>query len=204
MDNKIQELAEKIYRDGVERANEQADEILKQAETKRQEILRSAQAEADAIISSAKKDAEDSLQHSESEIKLSVSNAMEALQTQITDSVNGQAVSRGIDLAFAKPDALYQTVAKMTEQLFAQGSNGVEVSTADAKSLEDYFRTHAAELLDKGLQIKEVAGKSAVFDVAPKEGGYKVQVSKEAFVEYFKDFMRPRLRKILFGDQTRS
>lgn len=204
MDNKIQELAEKIYHDGVQKANSEAEEILKQAEARRQEILRSAQTEAEAIIASAKKSAEDSIQKSESEIKLSVSNAMEALYTEIADAVNGGAVAQGVDAAFSNPEVLYQTVAKMTEQLFAQGNNGVEISSADAKGLEDYFRTHAAQLLDKGLNIKQVAGRSATFDVAPKEGGYKVQVSKEAFAEYFKDFLRPRLRKILFGHQAEA
>lgn len=201
MDNKIQELAEKIYRDGVEKANGEADEILKQAEAKKQEILRAAQSEADGIIAAAKKNAEDSLSRSEGEIKLSVSNAMEALYTEITDAVNGKAVADGIDAAFASPEVLYRTVSGMVEKLFAQGSNGVEISTPDAKALESYFRTHAAGLLDKGLKIKEVAGKPATFDIAPKEAGYKVQVSKEAFAEYFKDFMRPRLRKILFGER---
>lgn len=199
MDNKIQELAEKIYRDGVEKAQSEAEDILKQAEAKRQEILRSAQAEADAIVARAQKSADDSLQKSESEIKLSVSNAMEALQTEITDSVNGSAVAQGVGAALADPNILYQIVVKMTEQLFAGGSNGVEISTSDAQALEDYFRAHASQILDKGLQIRKVAGKPATFDVASKEGGYKVQVSQEAFAEYFKEFLRPRLRKIIFG-----
>ena len=57
---------------------------------------------------------------------------------------------------------------------------------------------HAAEILEKGLEIKNVQGRAASFAIAPADKGYEVVVSKEALTEYFKDFMRPQLREALF------
>lgn len=197
MDNKIQELAEKIYKDGVEKANSQAEQIVAKAESQGRDALERAKSEADRIIAAAREEADRLRSQSETEVRNMVSGAQDALQLKITNMVNSAAVDKAIDAAFAKPDALYGVVLQMAKQL----SGGVEISTGDAKGLEEYFRAEAQEVLKQGVKITEVAGKAANFDLSPEGADYKVNVNKEAFAEYFKEFMRPRMREILFGGE---
>ena len=197
MDNKIQELAEKIYKDGVEKANSQAEQIVAKAESQGRDALERAKSEADRIIAAAREEADRLRSQSETEVRNMVSGAQDALQLKITNMVNSAAVDKAIDAAFAKPGALYGVVLQMAKQL----SGGVEISTGDAKGLEEYFRAEAQEVLKQGVKITEVAGKAANFDLSPEGADYKVNISKEAFAEYFKEFMRPRMREILFGGE---
>ena len=81
---------------------------------------------------------------------------------------------------------------------------GVEITTSDAEALEGYIRSKAKEVLDNGVTIKEVAGKAANFDISPEGADYKINVSKEAFTKYFTEFMRPRMREILFGGEKNA
>lgn len=53
MENKLQELTEKIYSEGVSKANEEAREIQQKAEKEAGDIKKQAQKEADNIVSKA-------------------------------------------------------------------------------------------------------------------------------------------------------
>ncbi len=50
MEHKIQELTEKIYREGVEKGNEQAKKIVSDAQEEAKKIIENAKKEADALL----------------------------------------------------------------------------------------------------------------------------------------------------------
>lgn len=198
MDSKIQELAQKIYHDGVEKASEEAAKIIAEAEAKRDELLAGAKKEAEAIVHSAKEERAQIQDQSAKELKAAVENATVSLQSKVADMVTAGAVSQGVDEALASPEALQAVIVRLSEQMFEQESNGVVVSTSDAEQLEAYFRKHAKSFLDKGVEIREVAGREAHFELAPKDGSYKIVVSSDAFKEFFAEFLRPQLKSMLF------
>lgn len=201
MENKVQELAQKIYTDGVEKAKAEAATILADAEKRRDQMLREAKEQAEKIIGDAKEAEAVTRQQTERDLRNLITNATDSLQASITNMINSAAVGAGVDAALATPETLYKVIVEMCRTLFQQSGRGVEVSGEDALALESYFQKEAKELLDKGVAIREVAGRSASFDIAPEGADYKVNVSKEAFAEYFKGFMRPRMQEILFGKE---
>lgn len=199
MDDKVQELASKIYNDGIAKADSQAQQIIAEAEKKRDEILEQASRRAQEILTHANQETADLRENSEKEIQLSADRAADALRTEITDMINERAVTKGVDKAFADPEKLYGVVLHLCEKLIDDGSNSVTVSTEDAETVERYFHAHAAEKISNGMEVKAVRGREASFVISPESKGYEIVISKEALVEYFKDFMRPRLRDMLFA-----
>lgn len=201
MDNKIQQLAEKIYQEGISKANKETEKIIAQAESQSKRLVEEANAEAEKIIAKAQEEAAQLRKQSEADVKNMVLNAEELLQTKITKMVNSSAVNQAVDEVFKDPKTLYNIVLEMARQMFDTDSQGVEIATSDAKALEEFFRAEAKEVLDQGVKIREVSGKPANFDLSPEGADYKINVSKEAFSEYFREFMRPRMRTILFGSE---
>jgi len=58
MDTKIQELTDKIYKEGVEKGNEEAGRIIAEANAQKDTIIKDAEAEAKRIVAAGgKKDA---------------------------------------------------------------------------------------------------------------------------------------------------
>lgn len=202
MDDKVQELASKIYNDGIAKADSQAKQIIAEAEKKRDEILAEAKREAEEIARKAESRVTELRDRSERELRLSASRAAEALRTEITDMINTKAVSQGVESAFADPEKLYEVVLKLCEKLVDKDANSVTISTGDAKALKEYFADHAAKAVRKGVEVKGVAGSDATFVISPEEQGYAIVISKEALTEYFKEFMRPQLRELLFAKET--
>ena len=54
MDTKIQELTDKIYKEGVEKGNEEAGRIIAEANAQKDTILKDAEAEAKRIVASCR------------------------------------------------------------------------------------------------------------------------------------------------------
>jgi V/A-type H+-transporting ATPase subunit E len=87
MDNKLQEITEKIYREGVSKGNEEAQRIISGAKTEAGKLIRKAEEEADEIIAKAEKKAEEIRKKHGSELKLSFRQAVNLLRQEIEKTI---------------------------------------------------------------------------------------------------------------------
>ena len=80
MENKIQELTDKIYREGVEKGNEEARRLIANAQEEAKKIVEDAHKEAESIIASSRKSADELTENTKSELKLFAGQAVNALK----------------------------------------------------------------------------------------------------------------------------
>ncbi|WP_300729115.1 V-type ATP synthase subunit E family protein [uncultured Bacteroides sp.] len=196
MGNNIQELTDKIYREGVEKGNEEAQRIIKEAQDKAQSLIADAQKEADAIIANAQKSAEELKGNTKSELQLFARQAVNALKTEVANLLTDQTVSDAVKGFTADKDFLNKFILTLAAQWAEKES--IVVSVKDAEALKKYFTANAKSLLDKGVRIEEVNGIKALFTISPADGSYKVSFGEEEFENYFKEFLRPQLVEMLF------
>ena len=88
MENKIQELTDKIYREGVEKGNEEAQKLIAKAQEEAKRIIEDAHKEADSIVATAHKSADELAENTKSELKLFAGQAVNALKSEIATSVS--------------------------------------------------------------------------------------------------------------------
>jgi len=195
MDNKVQEITDKIYREGVEKGQEEAQKIVEAAEAKKAEMLKMAQQEAEKIVADAKKSAEELAKDTKSELHLYAGRALEALKSEITNLMTGSIVDTAMNETVNN-----EWLQKLMLTLAADWvtKENVVIQTADAAALTQYFVRKAKDLLNKGVQIEQVNGKTAAFAIMPADKGYKVQFGEAEFSAYFKEFLRPKLVEMLF------
>lgn len=196
MDTKIQELTDKIYREGVEKGNEEVGRIIAEAKAEEQNMLRNARKEAEEIVAQARKEAAEWKKNTESELKMFASQAVEALKSEVTNLITGKVVSDNVKAASADAEFMKKMMLEIAREWAKNGA--ISIQTSDAKELTSYFQTNAADLLNKGVAIEEVNGRKASFSIAPADGSYKISFGEEEFIAYFKEFLRPQLIDILF------
>lgn len=196
MDNKIQELTEKIYAEGVEKGKTEADRIVAEAQAKAETILKEAQAKAESIVADAKKNAEELNANTRSELKLYGAQAVGALKSEAATIVTDTVVKAAVKEAVAG-DALKAFIVKIAERWSAD--EPLVISTTEAAELKAFFAAKAKALLDKGVAIEQVNGKKASFSIAPANGSYKVNFGEGEFEEFFKSFLRPQMVELLFS-----
>ena len=90
MDTKIQELTDKIYKEGVEKGNEEAARLIADAESQKAKLLADAEAEAKQIVAAAEKQAAELKKNTEAELKLFAAQSVEALKSEITNLITGE------------------------------------------------------------------------------------------------------------------
>ena len=195
MENKIQELTEKIYAEGVEKGKVEADRLVGEANEKAAAIVAAAKAEAEAIIAAARKEAAELDANTRSEVKLYGAQAVGALKAEVATVVTDTVVKAAVKDALAG-DSMKALLVKIAERWSAD--EALVISTSEAEELKAFFAKNAKALLDKGVTIEEVNGQKALFTIQPADGSYKVNFGEEEFVNFFQSFLRPELVEMLF------
>ena len=196
MENKIQELTEKIYAEGVEKGKAEADRLVCEAKESAAEIVRKAQAEAEAIVAAAEKKAAELDENSRAEIRLYGAQAVAALKSEAANIITDTVVKAAVKEALAG-DTVKALLVKIAERWSA--NEQLVISTSEAEQLKAYFAKNAKALLDKGVTIEQVNGKKAQFSIAPADGSYKVNFGEGEFEAFFKAFLRPQMVELLFS-----
>lgn len=196
MENKIQELTDKIYREGVEKGNEEAQKLIAKAQEEAKRIIEDARKEADSIVATAHKSADELAENTKSELKLFAGQAVNALKSEIATLVTDNIVNADVKAFAANKDYLNAFIVALASKWSV--NEPFVISTADAEGLTKYFAAKAKDLLDKGVKIEQVNGIKTLFSVSPADGSYKVNFGEEEFMNYFKEFLRPQLVEMLF------
>ena len=195
MENKIKELTEKIFNEGVEKGKNEATRLIEEAQKKAEAIVNEARENAAAIVAQAQKDAEEINANTRSELKLFGAQAVGALKSETANIVTDTIVKNAVKEALAG-DALKNILVKIAERWSAD--EPLVISTSEAEELKAYFAAKAKELLDKGLKIEQVNGLKTSFSVAPADGSYKVNFGEAEFEAFLKSFLRPQIVELLF------
>lgn len=194
MDNKIQELTEKIYNEGVEKGRTEAERLVAEANAKAADILKAAEAQAQEIVDAARKAADELNVNTRSELKLYAGQAIGAMKSEIATLVTDTIVKNSLNKAF-NDNLLKEVILKIAERW--NSDEQLVISTAEAEELKAYFAAKAKELLDKGVEIKQINGVKG-FSVSPADGSYKVNFGEGEFETFLKSFLRPRIVELLF------
>ena len=192
----LSELTDRIYAEGVEKGNAEAQRILDEANQKAAQIVADAQKKADETLAKAERKAQELDAHTKAELKLYTGQALNALKTSVVDMLNGEIVKSNVKAATADAKFMQGLIAKLAELMVKDGD--VKIEAKDADALRKYFAGNAKELLNKGVKIEQVNGLKADFQIVSHNGEYKLTFGDAEFEEYFKAFLRPQLVELLF------
>ncbi len=196
MENKIQELTDKIFREGVEKGNEEAQRIVEKANAEAAEIVKKAQKEAEDIVAAAEKKAAELQENTKKELQLYAGQTVNALKSEVANCLTNNTVEEAVKALAADKDFLCQFVVALASKWSAD--EGVTISSPEADALKAYFASKAKGLLDKGVKIEQVNGQKSLFTIAPADGSYKINFGEAEFEQFFKSFLRPQLVEMLF------
>ena len=192
----LSELTEKIYAEGVEKGNAEAQEIIAKANAKAETIVAEAEKKAAALVAAAEGQAADLDKKTRAELKLYAEQSVNAVKTEITNLLADKIAADSVKAATADAKFMQGLIAKLAEQLAKDGE--VLIETKDAEALRKYFAANAKGLLEKGVKIAEVKGIKTDFAIQPAKGGYKLAFGDAEFIAYFKEMLRPQLVELLF------
>lgn len=200
MQTKLQELTDKIYQEGVQKAREEAEELLVKARKEASEIIEEARREAQRIVDESDRKASENARNVESEIRLASGQAMSALKQSIAQLVTLKVVSPGISALFSNVDFLSALLLKIVGSFAKEGNFDMKVllSEADHKQMDEFIKNSFAHELNQGLVVEADQRVKGGFKIGPKDGSYLVSFTEEDFKNFFKTYVRAKSSELLF------
>ncbi|MFA5469511.1 MAG: hypothetical protein WC230_02280, partial [Bacteroidales bacterium] len=134
--------------------------------------------------------------NTKAELQLFANQSLEALKSEIVNLLSDKVVRDAVKKSIEDKAFMQELMLRFVKHWAENGE--LEIQTEDAKALTAFFKSKAADLMDKGLNIKQVNNLNTNFVLAAKDGSYKIQFGEEEFTNYFKEFLRPQLVEMLF------
>jgi V/A-type H+/Na+-transporting ATPase subunit E len=198
---KIDELTQKIYQDGVEKAKEEQKSILDAARREADDLTAAAKKEAQRIVESAKSEAEEVKRRLNTEIELAADQSVSLLKQRVTDILVDAALAPTVREVMSDKEFIVSLIRTVVEKWETSQTN-VDVSVIlpekDKKAFEELFKSKAGAALKNGVEVKFQGRMPAGFVIGPKDNAFKLSFGEAEFVEFFKSFLRPRTAEILF------
>ena len=106
MENKLQELTDRLYREGLSKGKEEGEALLAKAEEKAAEIIEDARVKAGEIIKKAEKDAADFRTKVEGDVKMASMQSLQATRSAIENMMVESMVGKQTSSALSSGSSL--------------------------------------------------------------------------------------------------
>jgi len=203
MSDKLQELTDKLYKEGLSKGKQEGEEMLAKAKSEAASIVAAAKQEAEKIVAKAEKDAEDLKSKVGTDLKMAYSEALTTVKQQIEEAVTTKAIGAPVKEAFADKEYVKTLIASVVKAFNAASAepSGLDVilPAAVQKELGDKHAAQLAAELGKGMEVRFDKNIAGGFRIAPKDGGFQISFTEEDFTALICQYLRPATKKILFG-----
>lgn len=198
MDVQLQELIDKIKKDGVASAEAEAAKIVEASEKKAESIIADAQEKAAEIIKNAKAETERMEKASEEAIVQAGRNMLLSFKDSLVNELDGLVKSE-TEKAESKDvlaKLIPETVKAWSKNADASELSGL-LSEKDLKALEAGLTSELKAEIAKGLEIKPDKTLSAGFRIGVKNGAAFYDYSAESLAEMFAAYLNPKVAALL-------
>ena len=204
MQNKLQELTDKLYNEGLSKGKQEGEAILNEARARAEDIIAKANAEAAKILADAGKEAEELKTKVTGDLKMAASQSLAATRQEIENLLISKVADKDITDTLTSAEFVKQAVMAVAKAFNPDSSEPAELSVILPESLKKEVEPFLRKELASVLNAKAEAGFSRKinggFTIGPKGEGWFVSFTDETFKELISEYLRPATKKILFGE----
>ncbi len=203
MQNKLQELTDKIYREGLEKGQDEANQVIAKAKEDASKIIGEAKSQAEQILAAAHKEANDYRKNVETEINLSAKQVMGGLKQEIISMIDAKLFDAPTVDALKDADFVKKIIETAINRWEPNSPDAVSLKVLVPAEMEKTISQHFTNKLHSNLKggVEFVADKAIKFGfkIGPKDGSYIISFTEADFESLFKEYMRPKIVTLLFG-----
>lgn len=199
MSNKLQELTDKLYNDGLSKGKREAESLLETAKAEAANILAEARRKAGDIEASAKKQADEIKSNAEAEIKLAGRQIVNDVKQSVENMILTSAVAADVKRAFDDAGFVKSLINAAMAKFNPSDSNPSDLLLLVPEERRKDFADYLDRKIVAGLETKTDDSLKAGFKIGVKNDGYYIGFTDENFASLFKDSLRPKVSELLFG-----
>ncbi len=204
MQDKLQELTEKLYNEGLSKGKQEGEEILAKARTQADEIIAKANTDAAAIKAAALKEAEELKTKITGDVKMAALQSITSTRQAIENLIVSKMIDKDTSEALSSADFVKQIIETVAKAFSPADQDPVDVALVLPESMKKELTPFVTKELSKIIKAevsatfsKKISGG---FTIGPKDGGYFLSFTDETFKELISEYLRPATRELLFGE----
>ena len=200
MENKLQQLTQKLYDEGLEKGRAEAERLVAEAKTNAAKIVKEAEAQAAKILAEANTKAQDVEKNAMTEISLAGKQALSKIKAEISSMIIAKSTVKAATL---DPEFVKQMLLTVAKNWSGADSSKNQLKAllpeAEQKAFEATFEAAAKELLAAGVEVGYSKEVRTGFKVGAKDGGYYISFSDQDFDALLKEYLRDKVYKMLYN-----
>lgn len=202
MQNKLQELTDKLYNEGLSKGREEGEALLAKAKSQAADIVAEAEKKAAEIMTRAEKEAEAYKVKVAGDLKMAASQSVQATRKDIENLVVFKMIGSATEKALSDEAFVKEVIKAVAEKFNAETAMDLNLVLPETlkSSLEPFVKNELSTILKGQVNAsfsKKIAGG---FTIGPKDGSYFISLTDETFKELISEYLRPATRKLLFGE----
>ncbi len=204
MENKLQQLTQKLYEEGLSKGRSDADKLVGEAQERAKKIVTEARQQADAIVSDAKKSAEELKRNAMTELSLAGRQSIAALKENINRLIVAKSVSGSVHAVSIDPEFIGKLLLAVAKNWNGSDTEKVSLSALLPASMkEDFegkFEASVKTILAEGIEVGYSESVKSGFRIGPKEGGYYISFTDEDFDALLGEYLKGKVAEILYSE----
>ena len=201
MQNKLQELTDRLYNEGLSKGKQEGEELLAKAKVQAEEIVAKAQTEAAQIVAAAQKQAEEIKTKTTSDLKMASSQSLAATKKDIETLIVAKMTNEAVKSALTSAEFVKEVIKAVAEKFNTDGPVDLALVLPESlkKDLQPFVTAELTKILGAGVEASFSKKVSGGFQIGPKDGGYFISFTEATFTELISEYLRPTTKKLLFG-----
>lgn len=194
MAEQLNEFLEKIQKEAVGKAAEQAEQKLAQAKAEADKIVSDARAEAEKIIAEAEAKAKQFAENGEKTLRFASRDVLTYTRQELENLLRKVFSEKAAEIL--KLEDIKPIILKLAAN--CEGDVVIEVPEgSDVEKLQNYFMSELAGKAKGGVKVCPVKGLKAGASVVSVNGDLKIELSDETLVELLSSQLSPKLAAVL-------
>lgn len=202
MDNKLQELTDKLYNEGLSKGKADGEAFLEEAKKKAESIISDAKAQAESIKAQAEKDAAELRSKTESDIKMASAQTLQSVKSDIENMIVAKSAGEGVSKALSSEDFMKEIITAVAKNFSAENPQDISLVLPESlkAKLEPFISGELSRIIGKGVTASFSKKIPGGFTIGPKDGSYFISLTDDTFKSLIAEYMRPATKKLLFGE----
>ncbi len=202
MQNKLQELTDKLYNEGLSKGKEEGEALLLKAKAEAADIVSAAKKEAADIIAKAESEAGDFKTKVAGDVKMAASQSIQATKKDIENLLVMKMSGAATEKVLSDETFVKEIIKAVAAKFNAEEAQELSLVLPESlkSSLEPFVKNELSSVLSGSLDASFSKKISGGFTIGPKNGGYFISFTDETFKELISEYLRPMTRKLLFGE----
>ena len=202
MQNKLQELTDKLYNEGLSKGKQEAEQMMANAKNEAAQIIAQAKEQAQEILAKAQNDAAELKSKTENDVKMASLQAFTAVKQQIESVITAKTLAPA-KAAVAETEFLKEIVKAIVTAFNPQNSDSVALEiilpAEKQAELEQFAKEQLSKICSAGVDVQFSKGVQGGFKIAPKGEGYMLSFTDKDFENIIAEYLRPKTKELLFG-----